>query len=165
MSDRIIRPSMKQIKVWYLLVMLVIVAAVFVAAKYLQPNDERPWLPWLLPGAAALLLLLPIRRHIRQQSMKVTITGDKLRYESGLLSKTTRNIQLSKVQDVRVDQSLGQRMMGIGDLSFETAGGSSRIVMPSIDRPQAAADHILELARAQRAHPDSPAAPDRQHGL
>jgi hypothetical protein len=45
-------------------------------------------------------------------------------------------------------------MVGIGNLSFETAGGSSRIVMPSIDRPQLAADHILELARAQGIRPD-----------
>jgi uncharacterized membrane-anchored protein YjiN (DUF445 family) len=58
MSDRVIRPSMKQIKVWYLLVMLVIVAAVFVAAKYIQPNDERPWLPLLVAACAPALVLL-----------------------------------------------------------------------------------------------------------
>lgn len=147
MSDRIIRPSMKQVKVWYLLVMLVIIAAIFVAAKYLQPSDDRPWLPWLLPGAAAFLLLVPIRRHIRRQSMKVTITGDKLRYESGLLSKTTRNIQLSKVQDVRVDQSLGQRMMGVGDISIETSGEASRLEVDNIDEPQAVADEIIAASQ------------------
>jgi uncharacterized membrane protein YdbT with pleckstrin-like domain len=148
MSDRIIRPSMKQIKVSYAVVMLVIVAAVVVAAEYLKPTgDEPPWLPWLLPAAAVLLLIVPIRRHIRRQSMKVTLTGDKLRYQSGLLSKTTRNIQLSKVQDVRVDQSLGQRMMGVGDISIETSGESSRLEVDNIDQPQAVADEIIAASQ------------------
>ena len=96
---------------------------------------------------AVLILLVPIRRHIRRQTIKVTLTGDKLRYESGLLSKTTRNIQLSKVQDVRVDQSLGQRMMGVGDLSIETSGESSRLEVDNIDQPQAVADEIIAASQ------------------
>jgi uncharacterized membrane protein YdbT with pleckstrin-like domain len=143
MSDRIIRPSMKQIKLWYAVAVLVMVAAVVVQAKYLTPKEHPPW----LPVVAVLILLIPIRRHIRRQSMKVTITGDKLRYESGLLSKTTRNIQLSKVQDVRVDQSLGQRMMGVGDISIETSGESSRLEVDNIDQPQAVADEIIAASQ------------------
>jgi len=148
MSDRVIRPSMKQVKAWYVFAVLVILAAVVVASRYLKPGgDEPPWLPWLLPAAAVLLLIVPIRRHIRRQTIKVTITGDKLRYESGLLSKTTRNIQLSKVQDVRVDQSLSQRMIGVGDLSIETSGESSRLEVDNIDQPQAVADEIIAASQ------------------
>jgi uncharacterized membrane protein YdbT with pleckstrin-like domain len=102
--------------------------------------------PWL-PAVAALGLLFPIRRHIRRQSVKMTIAGDKLRYEAGLLSKTTRNIQLSKVQDVRVDQSLGQRMLGVGDISIETSGESSRLEMDNVDAPQAIADEIVAASQ------------------
>jgi len=35
-------------------------------------------------------------------------------------------------------------------LSLETAGETSRIVMPSIDRPKQVAEHILELSRQLR---------------
>lgn len=143
MSDRVIRPSMKQVKAWYVAAVLVIAAAVAVQAKYLTPKDQPPWLPLV----AVLILLVPIRRHIRRQTIKVTITGDKLRYESGLLSKTTRNIQLSKVQDVRVDQSLSQRMIGVGDLSIETSGESSRLEVDNIDQPQAVADEIIAASQ------------------
>jgi putative membrane protein len=139
MSDRIIRPSMKQIKLWYAVAVLVIVAAVVVQAKYLTPKDQPPW----LPVVAVLIVLI----HIQRQTIKVTLTGDKLRYESGLLSKTTRNIQLSKVQDVRVDQSLGQRMMGVGDISIETSGESSRLEVDNIDQPQAIADEIIAASQ------------------
>jgi membrane protein YdbS with pleckstrin-like domain len=59
-------------------------------------------------------------------------------------------MELAKVQDVRFDQTVGQRMFNTGDLSLETAGESSRIVMPSIDRPREVAEHILELSRQLR---------------
>jgi uncharacterized membrane protein YdbT with pleckstrin-like domain len=149
MTDRVIRPSMKQVKMWYGGVLLVILAAVFVHVWYLLPHDTPPlWVhqPWL-PAVAALALLVPLRHHIRRQSERMTITGDKVQYEVGLFSKTTRNIQLSKIQDVRVDQSLGQRMLGVGDISLETSGETSRLEMDNVDRPQSIADEIIAASQ------------------
>ena len=53
-----------------------------------------------------------------------------------MTSKTTRNIQISKIQDVRVDQSVSQRIFNVGDLSIETAGESSRLTVHNVDNPQ-----------------------------
>jgi len=114
----------------------------------IHSQDYRMWALLAVPVLAAFYLLL---RHIRRRMVKLTILDDRLRYEAGFLSKTTRTMELSKVQDVRVDQTVGQRMLNIGNLSLETAGESSRIIMPSVDRPHDAADRILELARAR--HP------------
>jgi uncharacterized membrane protein YdbT with pleckstrin-like domain len=83
----------------------------------------------------------------------VTLAGDKLRYESGALSKTTRTIQVSKVQDVRVDQSLLQRLIGTGNLSIETAGETSRLTVENIDDPGAVADAITEASQGQPQKP------------
>ena len=143
MTDRVIRPSMKQVKAWYFLALLVIGAVVFVHVLYFMPREEPPW----LPAIAALALFVPIRRHIRRLSVKMTMTGDKLRYEEGLLSKTTRNVQLSKIQDVRVDQSIGQRILGVGDISIETSGESTRLEMDNLDRPQTIADEIIAASQ------------------
>jgi membrane protein YdbS with pleckstrin-like domain len=141
----LVRPSLKFIQLSYVVV-LILAAAIGV---YLMTAQGDPRLVWLLllPG---LILFFTVIRHLRRRLVKLTVMGDRLRYESGLFSKTTRTIELAKVQDVRVDQSLGQRMADIGDLSLETAGGTSRIEMDSIDRPQDVADRILELARAQQ---------------
>ena len=148
MADRVIRPSMKVVKAWYCLALLVLVGAVFVQMQYLRPREDPAGLhlPWL-PAIALLVLLAPIRRHIRRQSVKMTLTGDKLRYEEGLLSKTTRNVQLSKIQDVRVDQSIGQRMLGVGDISIETSGESSRLEMDNLDRPQTIAEELIAASQ------------------
>jgi uncharacterized membrane protein YdbT with pleckstrin-like domain len=143
MADRVIRPSMKQIKVLYVLALIVIIATVAAYEKYAEPEKYPPW----LPAIAVIALMVPIRRHIRRQAVKVTISGDKLRYDLGLLSKTTRNIQLSKVQDVRVDQSFPQRLLGVGNISIETSGEASRLTLANIDAPHAVADEIIAASQ------------------
>lgn len=141
MEELVVRPSTKFIKIGYLVVILLVIAA---AIGQSQIELPKGWPLWAMPVAVALLLLWPASRHWRRQFTKMTMVGDKLRYETGILSKATRTIQLSKVQDVTVRQSLGQRLAGVGDLSIETAGESSRLTFPNIDRPQAIADQIID---------------------
>jgi putative membrane protein len=137
MPDIIVRPTLKFIQMGYILVLLIVVAAVVVQQQYFQ--DKPAWIPALLLA----LLIWPLQRHIRRLTAKLTVTADKLRYETGFISKSTRTIQLAKIQDVRVDQSVGQRIFGVGNLSIETAGESSRLTVYNVDRPQAIADEVL----------------------
>ena len=142
MPDIVIRPSLKFVYAGFVLVLLVIIAAAVIHFEYLADQGYAPW----LPGVTALLLLWPIQRMLRRLTVKITISGDKLRYESGFLSKSTRIIQLSKVQDVRVNQTLGQRIVNVGDVSIETAGESSRLVVQNLDKPNALAEEIIEAS-------------------
>ncbi len=148
MADIVIRPSMKLIKTGYACALLVVCAAVFVHYKYLvhqYPQQRYPYLPLI----SLLILLWPIKRHLRRQTVKLTIAGDKLRYETGLASKSTRIIQLPKVQDVRVIQSVTQRILNVGDVSIETAGENSRLVVENLDAPQQLAEQLTDAS----AHP------------
>jgi uncharacterized membrane protein YdbT with pleckstrin-like domain len=150
MSEMIIRPTMKFIYLGYAVVVVIVVALV-VAMMRMQwpswiPSPLQPWIPWL----PTLLLLWPLKRHLRNRLTKMTILDDRLRYETGLLSRTTRTILISRVQDVTVHQRVGQRIFGVGDLSIETAGEASRLTIPQIDQPQEIADHINE--HSQRGH-------------
>lgn len=160
-----IRPSLKFVKLSYLFCVLMAIAlGVYIYAYPAQPDqqklDPRVW-GFLLPG---IWLLFTIVRHIKRRLVKITILDDRLRYEAGVSSKSTRTVELVKIQDVRVDQTLWQRMVKIGDLSLETAGGTSRIEMDSIDNPQDVADHILSLARGQRGKPDAGSGPSASTG-
>jgi len=141
-QDTVIRPTMKYIKLGYAVVLLVIVTAVVLFFTLTSPDSEwrnRPWI-LLIP---VVLLIWPLRRHIQRQFTRATIAGDRLRYEVGMLSKTTRNISLPKVQDARVDQSVVQRIFGVGNLAIETAGEASRLTLRNVDNPQHVADEIL----------------------
>jgi hypothetical protein len=46
-----------------------------------------------------------------------------------------------------VDQRIAQRLWNVGNLSIETAGGASRLVIPNVDNPQALADDIMTRAQ------------------
>jgi uncharacterized membrane protein YdbT with pleckstrin-like domain len=145
----ILRQSTKLIVIGYILFALVELGVLGVWLLSDRHPDIPFWVPMLLPEV--LLVFLAVR-HLKRIATKLIIDGERLRYEAGLFAKTTRTIELAKVQDVRVDQTVMQRLLGVGDLSVETAGGSSRIEMPSIDRPVEASNHILDLAKAQRSH-------------
>ena len=147
MSEMIIRPTMKFIYMGYTVVLLIVVASI-IAMMRVQwppwvPSPWQPWIPWL----PVLLLLWPVERHLRNRLTKMTIMDDRLRYERGLMGRTTRTILISRVQDVTVHQRVGQRIFGVGDLSIETAGETSRLTIPEIDRPQEIADHINQLSQ------------------
>jgi uncharacterized membrane protein YdbT with pleckstrin-like domain len=149
-----LRSSLKFVKLSYIFC-IVLAAAMGVYLYTTQDIPQAAYWSLLVP---AVLLVFTALRHIRRRLATITISGDKLKFESGLFSKSTRSVELVKVQDVRVDQTLFQRMFNIGDLSLETAGGSSRIEMDQIDRPQEAADHILEMAKQQRSLESRPGA-------
>ena len=147
MADIVIRPSMKFIKAGYVITLFVVAASIILTYQHL-PDSYPTWLPvlWLI------LFLWPIKRHIQRQAVKLTIAGDKLRYETGMASKSTRLIQLPKVQDVRVVQSFMQRILGVGDISIETAGENSRLVVHNLDQPQQLAEQLTDLAGHGSGH-------------
>jgi len=142
MPDTIIRPSTKLIKLAYWLAILLAAALQVYRSIGSAPRAVVVWL-LLLP---ALILVWAAGAHIARRFTKLTVTAERLRYESGILSKSTRTMELAKVQDVRVDQSLGQRMLSLGNLSIETAGETSRMTIGNIDRPNEVAERILEAA-------------------
>ena len=144
MSDLTIKPTAKFLKAGTVVTVLVVLA--LETECLMSWNDNHVVGAWvmILP---ALLLLWPAARAMRRQLTTITLTADRLRLETGAISKTTRTVQLSKLQDVRVDQGLMQRIFGVGDLSIETAGQSSRESIHNVDNPHALADEIMNRAQ------------------
>ena len=137
MPDLIIKPTTKFIKAGTILTAVVVAALDLLYWHY--ANGAHPWL-MALP---LLLFLWPAVRRFRLQYTKTTIAGDRLRHDAGIASRSTRNIQLSKIQDVRVDQGVTQRLFGVGNIHIETAGESSRLTLLNVDKPQELADEIM----------------------
>jgi uncharacterized membrane protein YdbT with pleckstrin-like domain len=135
--DLTIRPTVKLIKAGAIL------ACVAVAALEVLFFTFRGSAPVWLAIVPPLVLLWPAARWMARRFTKVSIIGDRLRYETGMLSRSTRTIQLSKIQDVRVDQRFTQRMYDVGDLAIETAGETSRLAIQNVDSPQELADEIM----------------------
>lgn len=137
MPDLTIQPTAKFIKAGAIFAVLVILALEI--AYVTVWNGPMGW--WM--ALPLVLLGWPAVRALRRRLTKTTIAGDRLRYETGVAARSTRNIQLSKIQDVRVDQRLLQRIFNVGDLSIETAGEASRLTIHNVDDPQALADELM----------------------
>jgi uncharacterized membrane protein YdbT with pleckstrin-like domain len=147
LPELIIQPTAKFLKAGTILTALVFLALEIAYFVYWQDQEALKFLPLVAP----VIFLWPGSRWLRRRYTKAVVSGDRLRYESGLTTKSTRNIQLSKLQDVRVDQSLTQRILNIGNVSMETSGETSRLTIPNIDNPQAVADDLLNRAHSGAA--------------
>jgi uncharacterized membrane protein YdbT with pleckstrin-like domain len=139
----IIRPTTKFLKAGAALATLLFLALEVMCLTSWNAATGTP----LIMVVPVLILIWPALRALRWRFTRAMISGDRLRYETGITSKSTRNIQLSKLQDVRVDQGLFQRIFNIGDLSIETAGETSRLTISNVDSPQELADEIMTRAQ------------------
>ena len=142
-ADLVVRPSTKMIMIGYLIAVILLVGGE-VAAYYYFAGSAYWWLG-AVPGAFYLVALA--FRHLALMTEKLTFNDDHLHHEIGFISKSTRTINLAKVQDVTVFQSVKQRLMGMGRISVETSGGSSAIAIDNIDNPHKVAEMILLRSR------------------
>ena len=135
MAVMIVKPSSKPILPYYIISGLVLMAAVYVIVS-MQYSYY-----WIAP--ALLIDFYAVIKHISLLSTKLTIDGDNVHVDSGILTKERRSMPLRKLGDVHVEQSIMQRMMGLGDLSISAAGESTRHTIANIDSPQEVCDKIL----------------------
>jgi len=143
-TELVVRPTAKFIKAGAILAVIFVLGVEIAYLAKWRHNEALTW----VPIAAPLVLLWPAERWLRRHFIKAVFTADhRLRYEVGMTSKSTRNIQLYKVQDVRVDQRLAQRLWKVGNISIETAGEASRLTIRNVDNPQALADNIMTRAQ------------------
>src|SRR6185295_2446351 len=125
-----VRPTMLFVKAGYALAVLGGIALVFLLASLgVSASISIP--------LALALLLIPAYYHIRRNMVRYTVTDAKLQIDTGLVARTTRNIPLSKVQDVTVSASIPQRILGFGDIIIDNASDvDGSIVMHNINSPR-----------------------------
>lgn len=136
-----VRPTMIFIKAGYVLAALAAITLVFLLAYIGVPA-------WISIPIALALLLIPAYYHVRRNMIRYTVTDSKLQIDTGLVARTTKNIPLSKVQDVTVSATIPQRLMGFGNIIIDNAsdvGGS--IEMQNISNPRHYADLLLRELR------------------
>lgn len=136
-----VRPTMLFIKTGYALAVVAGIALVFLLATLgLSATISIP--------LALALLLIPAYYHIRRNMVRYTVTDSKLQIDTGLIARTTRNIPLSKVQDVTVSATIPQRLLGFGDIIVDNASDlGGQTVMHNISRPRQYADLLLRELR------------------
>jgi uncharacterized membrane protein YdbT with pleckstrin-like domain len=144
MNQTVITPSKKPLIGVAILEAIVVGGWAFIYFTLLPPANQQ--IAYLL-APIVLFSLLTAVTVMRLNLTRLTIAPPQLNFESGLLTKTQRSFDLAKIQDVRVEQSLGERIFAIGTIAIETAGAGEGIRMERIDSPKRVADQILAAAR------------------
>lgn len=130
-------PTMKFVYVGYLITALAALLLVAICSMF----GISAWISVIL---GLLLLVMPLTYHVKQKLVRYTLTDTQIEVDRGLISRTTRNVPIRRIQDVTVSTSIFQRLLGFGDIVVDNASEDvGKIVFKNIDRPKHFADILL----------------------
>ena len=135
-----VRPTLKFVKAGYALA--VVAAFAFVALMSLV----LPSVWWLIAVVIGILFLsFPAYFHLKQKMTKYTLTETMIEIDRGLVSRSTQNIPLRRIQDVTVSSTVFQRLLGFGNVVIDNASETGgKVVLGNIDSPRKCANMLLE---------------------
>jgi len=137
-----ISPTLMFVKAGYI---AAVVAALVVVAIV---GSFTSWSPWIAVVIGFLLLLIPAYYHVQKKLVSYRLTESQLEIDEGLVSRTTRNIPIRRIQDVTVRATAMQRLLGFGDLLIDNASDEGgKLALKNIDSPKQYADLLLRQMR------------------
>jgi uncharacterized membrane protein YdbT with pleckstrin-like domain len=89
--------------------------------RAISGSVEAGWVALVVLVAFVLVLLVGLLRRMRTT---YTITSRRLTIETGLVARDLRETRLERLQNVASRQSLLERVLRVGTVDFDTAGGS-----------------------------------------
>jgi uncharacterized membrane protein YdbT with pleckstrin-like domain len=127
---------------------------------------------WFGVATVLLLVVTYAMGWVRRQTTRYLVTDRRIQIRTGIATRNERTTHVDRVQNVNMRQSIAQRLLGIGDVDWDTAGtdaADADFTFRGIDDPSAlvrAADRfygesVRETARRQDAAPP-PAAPQAE---
>jgi uncharacterized membrane protein YdbT with pleckstrin-like domain len=88
---------------------------------------------WSAVGvAAAILLRWSLWPWLSWHATHYVVTDRRLIMRTGVLGRRRRDLPLSRVNDVSVHRSLGERLLRSGTLTIESAGEHGRLVLDDV---------------------------------
>ena len=152
---------------WHLLfAMVFVLGGIYLIAgmpgtSLLQPGQ----LQYARIGGAVLLgfaLISIIISFVRRNSVEMAVTNKRVTVKVGLMSRSTEEMMLTRIESIMVDQSLMGRMMNYGTITLRGVGGTpdpfSNIAHPLEFRRQVQHQLDLQQGGAQAVAPQRPQA-------
>jgi uncharacterized membrane protein YdbT with pleckstrin-like domain len=136
-EELIVRPSLRRAKLTLVLAFVILCATVYAWWLF------REHVAWWVIVVGAFPFLAPVLAWIDHRKTCLTLSGRILSYHQGFFATSTERIDVSKVQNVKVERTLVDRLWGVGTLVIETASESGRLAMQYVDSPTSVADKIV----------------------
>jgi uncharacterized membrane protein YdbT with pleckstrin-like domain len=96
-----------------------------------------------------LFVIYPLRRFIQWITSHFVVSNQRIIHRQGWIAKTSMEVPLQRINDVRFHQSVFERMVGAGDLIIESAGTRGQEVFSDIRHPEAMQRTIYERAQTR----------------
>jgi uncharacterized membrane protein YdbT with pleckstrin-like domain len=109
---------------------------------------------WVIFGGLGILLALSVFLAWKVQvwtHANLVLTNLRLIYQNGVFSRRSREVPLSKINDVSFIQLVLGRLLGMGELIVETASESGPLVFYRMSSPDKLKMQILEQIHAVHA--------------
>ena len=162
-----LHPHWKQLVVPVLLIPIVVGAATYL--WYIIPDGSaQKWLRWAVVVVAALVLLrFSLWAYLKWQTTHYVLTTRRVVIRAGVLSRSGRDIPLTRVNDASFHHNFFDRMLGCGTLTIESAGEHGQVVLPEVPRVEivqrevyrAVEDEARRQGSGYREDPAPPAPP------
>jgi uncharacterized membrane protein YdbT with pleckstrin-like domain len=112
---------------------LILVAEIIILANFDPPSAVR----WVAIAAGVVVFLaFPVRALLAWLTSHFVVTSDRVIHRSGWLAKRSMEMPLERINDVRFEQSVLERVVGAGDLIIESAGEHGQNHFTDIRRPE-----------------------------
>jgi uncharacterized membrane protein YdbT with pleckstrin-like domain len=139
-----ITPTLKFVYVGYLLAVIGAFLLVGLVSLFLATTVSV--FASVILGMA--LLLIPLYFHLRAKLVRYTLTDTTIEIDRGLISRTTQNIPLRRIQDVTVSATMMQRLLGMGNVIIDNASeDGGKVILDDIDSPKKYAELVLRQMR------------------
>ncbi len=117
----------------FLPVVFVVLAIAATAASVAL--GAAPIIPFALLAVLAVSVVILLTRYVRWTTTNFVVTTERLIHREGVIAKNGIEIPLDRVQTIRFNQSIFERMIGAGDLLIESAGESGQNRFTDIRKP------------------------------
>ena len=97
------------------------------------------FLGWLIVG-----IFIFISMYIEKWTTERALTNKRLVIKRGLISRQTEEMSFNRIEEVNLNQSILQRLLGSGNIRV-TGTGSGEVVMKNIDDPLAVQKKLNEV--------------------
>jgi uncharacterized membrane protein YdbT with pleckstrin-like domain len=129
--------------------LLLLVAVVAGAVIFFLPDfDQRTQVGLGIAGVAVLVaLVFCLVPFLRWFTTRYVLTTQRFTLREGILSRSGRDIPLTRVNDVSFSHNLIQRMLGSGTLMVESGGERGQLILrniPQVERVQSELYRIIE---------------------
>lgn len=133
-----LRPAWRNYWVWLTLAGVLLLMSLGASLGESESNEELGSHIWFYAGLGVFAVVI-IKRYL----WKFTVDSNRISRHYGIISRNQQSVRIKDIRSIELNQNLFQRIFGIGDLSFYSAGtDKAEVKFFGITRPSEWRDKI-----------------------